>query len=40
MSDLDTIGISVLSSRGGNRFALADVDREESGKIWNWFSRN
>ncbi|WP_234970384.1 PH domain-containing protein [Methanohalophilus halophilus] len=40
MSDLDTIGISVLSSRGGNRFAIADVDIEESGKIWNWFSRN
>ncbi|ADE37522.1 PH domain-containing protein [Methanohalophilus mahii] len=40
MSDLDTIRISVLSSRGGNRFTIADVDREESGKIWNWFSRN
>jgi putative membrane protein len=40
MSDLNTIGISVLSSRGGNRFALADIDRKESGKIWNWFSRN
>ncbi|WP_462272382.1 hypothetical protein [Methanohalophilus sp.] len=27
-------------SRGGNWFTIADVDTEESGKIWNWFSRN
>jgi putative membrane protein len=40
MSDLATIRISVLSSGGGSRFAIADVDTEESGKIWNWFSRN
>jgi putative membrane protein len=37
---LRTVRAAVLSSPSGKEFRIKDVDREEAGRIWSWYSRS
>ncbi len=37
-NDLRTVEAAVLSSPGGKSFRVKDVDAEETGRLWEWYS--